>query len=82
VRGDVEEVLEVLVARAQQGPRGAGALEDVAGLPLAGVVAQEGSVEAGVRVLHQLHLEGEHTALTFSTADHHRGSNPGPLTLS
>ena len=55
--GDVEEVLEVLVAGAQQGPDGAGAFEGVAGLPLAGVVAEEGAVQTGVRVLHQLDLQ-------------------------
>lgn len=54
--GDVEEVLEVLVSGAQQGPHRAGALIDVLGLPLAGVVAQKGAIETGVGVLHQLDL--------------------------
>ena len=67
VAGDVEEVLEVLVAGAQQGPDGAGAFEDVARLPLAGVVAEEGSVQTRVRVLHQLDLQNHSTALIPAT---------------
>ncbi len=55
--GDVEEVLEVLVAVAQERPGGAGAFIDVTGLALFRVIAQEGAVQTGVRVLNQLHLE-------------------------
>ena len=66
---DVEKVLEVLVSRSEQGPDRAGAFEDVAGLPLASVVAQEGAVETRVRVLHQLDLEAHMTkALVFITS--------------
>ena len=54
--GYVEKVLEVLVASAEQGPDGAGALEDVAGLSLPAVVAQERAIETRVRVLDQFHL--------------------------
>lgn len=56
--GDVEEVLEVLVAAAKKRPHRAGALVEVLGLPLPAVVAQEGAVEARVGVLHQLDLRG------------------------
>lgn len=56
VAGDVEEVLEVLVAAAEQRPRRAGAFVKVLGLPLPSVVAQEGAIEARVSVLHQLDL--------------------------
>lgn len=49
--------MEVLVAGSQEGPHGAGPLIDVTLLSLTGVVGQEGAVEAGVRVLHQLHLD-------------------------
>lgn len=55
----VEEVVEVLVAGSQKGPHGAGPLVDVALLSLTGVVGQERAVEAGVRVLHQLYLNGQ-----------------------
>lgn len=48
--------MEVLVASPQQGPHGARALVDVVHLALAGAVPQEGPVQAGIRVLHQLHL--------------------------
>lgn len=50
--GDVEEILEVLVPAAEQGPNRAGALVDVPRLPLTSVVAQEGAVKTRVRVLH------------------------------
>lgn len=49
--------MEVLVASPQQGPDGAGPLGDVVHLPLAGAVPKEGPIEAGVGVLHQLHLQ-------------------------
>lgn len=55
--GDVEEVLEVLVSAAKQGPHRAGAFVDVPRLPLTSVVAQEGAVKTRVRVLHQLDLD-------------------------
>lgn len=42
---DVEKVLEVLVASAEQGPDRAGALVDVAGLSLTSIVAQERAVQ-------------------------------------
>ena len=45
VSGYVEKVLEILVAGAEQGPDGACALVDTAGLSLPSVVAQEGAVE-------------------------------------
>lgn len=48
--------MEVLVAGPQQGPHGARALVDVVHLALTGAVPQEGPVEAGICVLHQLHL--------------------------
>lgn len=54
--GDVEKILEVFVASAEQGPDGAGALVDVAGLPLTSIVTQERAVQTRVRVLHQFHL--------------------------
>lgn len=54
--GHVEQVVEVLVASPQQGPDGAGTLVDVVHLALAGAVPQEGPVQAGICVLHQLHL--------------------------
>lgn len=54
--GHIEQVVEVLVAGPQQGPHRARALVDVVHLALAGTVPQEGPVEAGIRVLHQLHL--------------------------
>lgn len=53
---DVEEVLEVLVSIAKQGPDGAGAFVDIPRLPLTSVVAQEGSVQTRVCMLHQLDL--------------------------
>lgn len=65
--GHVEQVVEVLVAGPQQGPDGARALGDVVHLPLAGAVPQEGPVEAGVRVLHQLHLGHRGTATLRAT---------------
>ena len=76
--GDVEEVLEVLVAGAQQGPDGAGAFEGVAGLPLAGVVAEEAAVEAGVCVLHQLDLRnhGNHGNVLLVTTSYQRWGRP------
>lgn len=49
--------MEVLVAGPQEGPHGAGSLVDVVHLSLAGAVPEEGPVEAGIRVLHQLHLQ-------------------------
>lgn len=55
--GDVEKVLEVLVAVAQERPRGAGAFIDVTRLTLFRVIAQEGAVQTRVRVLNQLHLQ-------------------------
>lgn len=54
--GHIEQVVEVLVAGPQQGPHGARALVDVVHLALARAVSQEGPVEAGICVLHQLHL--------------------------
>lgn len=43
--GDVEEILEVLVPRAEQGPDGAGAFVDVPRFPLMSVVAQKRAVK-------------------------------------
>lgn len=57
VTGDVEEVLEVLVSVAKQGPHRAGAFVDVPHLPLASIVTQEGPVKTRVCVLHQLDLD-------------------------
>lgn len=42
--GDVEEVLEVLVTAAKQGPHGAGTFVEVLRFPLTRVVTQEGAV--------------------------------------
>lgn len=56
VTGNVEEVLEVLVPRAEQRPHRAGALVDVLCFSLSSVVAQKRAVETRVRVLHQLDL--------------------------
>lgn len=53
----VEQVVKVLVAGPQEGPHRAGSLVDVVHLSLAGAVPKEGPVEAGIRVLHQLHLQ-------------------------
>lgn len=58
--GDVEEVLEVLVSVSQERPDGAGAFIHVKGLALFRVIAQEGAVQTGVRVLNQLHLHEQH----------------------
>lgn len=55
--GDVEEILEVLVPRAEQGPHRAGAFVDVSRLPLVSVVTQKGAVKTRVRMLHQLDLD-------------------------
>lgn len=55
---DIEEVLEVLVSCAKQGPDRAGAFVDVFRLPLASVVAQKCAIKTRVRVLHQLDLDG------------------------
>lgn len=53
---DVEEVLEVLVPCAKQGPDRTGAFVDVSCLPLSSVVTQEGAIKTRVCVLHQLDL--------------------------
>lgn len=54
--GDVEEVLEVLVSTAEQGPYRAGAFVDVLCLPLTSIVTQEGAIKTRVCVLHQFDL--------------------------
>lgn len=61
VRGDVEEVLEVLVSCAKQRPHGAGAFVEVLCLPFVSVVAQKRAIKTRVRVLHQLDLDSENT---------------------
>lgn len=63
VRRDVEEILEVLVSGAEQGPHGAGAFVDVPLLPLASVVTQKRAVKTRVCMLDQLdlHMGGEPT---------------------
>ena len=66
--------MEVLVAGSQEGPHGAGPLVDVTLLPLTGVVGQEGAVEAGVRVLYQLHLDSG----TVGTGPGRRPPAPAP----
>lgn len=67
--GNIKEVLEVLVAGAEQRPDGAGAFVDVAGLSLPPVVTQERPVQARVCVLNQLDLGGEEHN-TFSRYTH------------
>lgn len=54
--GNIKEVLEVLVAGAEQRPDGAGAFVDVAGLSLPPVVTQKRPVQTRVCVLNQLDL--------------------------
>lgn len=53
----IEKIVEVLIASPQEGPHGAGTLVDVVHLSLAGAVPKKGPIEAGIRVLHQLHLQ-------------------------
>lgn len=53
----VEKIVEVLISSPQEGPHGAGPLVDVVHLSLAWAVPKEGPIEAGIRVLHQLHLQ-------------------------
>lgn len=64
--GDVEEILEVLVSTAKQGPHRAGTFVDVPRLPLTSVVTQEGAIKTRVRVLHQLDLDTQRMLDTFS----------------
>lgn len=70
--GDVEEVLEVLVSCAEQGPDRAGAFEDVPHLPLVSVVTQKRAVKTRVCMLHQLDLDRlkkkEYEVKSFTTA--------------
>lgn len=49
--------MEVLIASSQEGPDRAGTLVDVVHLSLAGAVPKKGPIEAGIRVLHQFHLQ-------------------------
>lgn len=55
--GDVEKILKVLVAGTEQGPDRACPLVDVLRFSLPSVITQECSVQTGVCVLHQLHLQ-------------------------
>lgn len=54
--GGVQHVPQRAVGWPQQRPHGAGSLLNVPVLPLLAAVAQEGAEQAGVGVLHQLHL--------------------------
>lgn len=53
----VEKIVEVLISSPQEGPHGAGTLVDIVHLSLTWAVPKEGPIEAGIRVLHQLHLQ-------------------------
>ena len=65
--------MEVLVASSQKGPHGAGPLVNVALLSLTGVVGQERAVETGVRMLHQLYLDGQDSLHRAWAASPHPG---------
>lgn len=66
--------MKVLIASSQEGPHRAGPLVDVALLSLTGVVGQECAVEARVRVLYQLDLQGQDSLYLGALAP---SPNPG-----